>query len=136
MLGDRSVASYAWADLAAAGAHVAFGSDAPVESYDPVLGIQAAVTRTDPASGQQAPDPANTLSPLQALRGYTIQPAYASYEEHAKGRLGPGFLADFAVFDADLCDRDVAAAGSARPTVTVVGGTARWSRPDSASANG
>lgn len=128
MLGDRRIASYAWADLAAAGAHVAFGSDAPVESFDPVLGLQAATTRTDPTSGDCDADTANTLSPRQALRGYTTEPAYASYEEHDKGRLGPGYLADFAVFDADLTDRDVAATGAARTTGTVVGGELRWSR--------
>lgn len=131
MLGDRRIASYAWADLAAAGAHVAFGSDAPVESFDPVLGLQAATTRTDPATGDRDGDPANALSPRQALRGYTTEPAYASYEEHDKGRLDPGSLADFAVFDADLTDPDVAASGAARTLTTVVGGDVRWSRSGS-----
>lgn len=128
VLGDRRLASYAWADLAAAGTHVAFGSDAPVESFDPVLGLQAATTRTDPATGDPDNDPANTLSPRQALRGYAIEPAYASSEEHDKGRLGPGFLADFAVFDADLTDPGVAASGTAQATTTVVGGRVAWDR--------
>ncbi|MBO0826526.1 MAG: amidohydrolase [Streptosporangiales bacterium] len=126
LLGKRHLASYAWADLAAAGAHVAFGSDAPVETIDPVEGIRAATTRTAAESGERADG--NVLTPPQALRAYTTEPAYASGEEHCKGRLAPGYLADLVVLDADLTDRDVAASGSARPSVTVVGGEVRWSR--------
>lgn len=126
LLGKRRLASYAWADLAAAGAHVAFGSDAPVETIDPIEGIRAATTRTDPDTGERADG--NVLTPLQALRAYTTEPAYASYEENSKGRLAPGYLADFVVLDADLTDPDVATSGSARPSVSVVGGEVRWSR--------
>lgn len=128
LLGDRRLASYAWADLAAAGAHVAFGSDGPVESIDPVAGIRAATTRVDTATGESDADSSNTVPPSQALRAYTTEAAYASYEEHDKGRLAPGFLADFAVFDDDLADRGVAASGTARATCTVVGGRVRWQR--------
>lgn len=126
LLGDRALASYAWADLAAAGAHVVFGSDAPVETLDPLAGIQAATARIDAATGKGDPRGRNALSPLQALHGYTTQAAYASYEERVKGRLGPGYLADFVVLDADLTDLDVATSGAARPVATVVGGTVRW----------
>lgn len=127
LLGKRRLASYAWADLAAAGAHVAFGSDAPVETFDPVEGIRAATTRVDAESGERDADETNVLTPLHALRAYTTEPAYASGEEHSKGRLAPGYLADFVVLDADLTDRDVATSGAARPSVTVVGGEVRWS---------
>ncbi|MPY86100.1 MAG: amidohydrolase family protein, partial [Actinophytocola sp.] len=128
LLGRRSLASYAWADLAAAGARVAFGSDAPVETLDPIAGIRAATTRTDPCTGETDPDPGNVVTPLQALRGYTTEAAYASYEEHVKGRLAPGYLADFVALDADLTDPDVAGSGSATPRLTVVGGAVRWQR--------
>lgn len=126
LLGKRALASYAWADLAATGAHVAFGSDAPVETLDPVAGIMAATTRTGPAG--PAIDPEGTMTPLQALRAYTTEAAYASYEEHDVGRLAPGYLADFVALDADVTDRDVAASGAARPRCTVVGGQVRWER--------
>ncbi|MQA04737.1 MAG: amidohydrolase family protein [Streptosporangiales bacterium] len=123
LLGDRPLASYAWSDLAAAGAHVAFGSDAPVETLDPIAGIKAATARA--GTGEQG---RNAIAPLQALHGYTTQPAYASYEEHTKGRLAVGYLADFVVLDADLTDPDVATSGAAQPQVTVVGGRVRWQR--------
>lgn len=126
LLGKRALASYAWADLAAAGARVAFGSDAPVETLDPVAGIQAATTRTGPAG--PAVDPSSVVTPLQALRGYTSEAAYASYEEHEKGRLAPGYLADFVALDVDVTDRDVAVSGAAAARFTVVGGEVRWER--------
>lgn len=129
MLGDRSLAAYAWGELVGAAAHVTFGSDAPVETFDPVAGIQAATTRRDPVSGRADSDQANTITARHALRAYTVEPAYASGEQEYKGRLAPGYLADFAVFDADLCDREVAGSGRARPMLTVVGGAVRWQRP-------
>jgi predicted amidohydrolase YtcJ len=128
ILGRRPLASYAWADLVGTGARVAFGSDAPVETLDPIAGIRAATTRRDATTGGRDPDRLNALTPLQALRAYTTQAAFASYQEHDKGRLAPGFLADFVALDADLTDRDVATSGAAKVTVTVVGGEVRWAR--------
>jgi predicted amidohydrolase YtcJ len=86
------------------GARVAFGSDSPVEPFDPLLGIYAAVTRRRP-DGSPGPDgwyPDLRLTVDEAVRGYTIGPAYAGGMERRLGRIAPGFLADFTAFDRDI----------------------------------
>ncbi len=128
MLAGHEVARYAWRSLLDAGAVVTFGSDAPVEDPNPWLGIHAAVTRQrvdgTPAGGW-VPEERITLA--QALRGYTVAPAYASGEERLKGRLRPGMLADFAVLTQDPFDVDPSALHGISVTATVVGGRTRWS---------
>jgi predicted amidohydrolase YtcJ len=87
-----------------AGAHVAFGSDSPVESFEPFKGIHAAVTRRradgSPSSEGWQSDARLTLD--EALRGYTQGPAYAAGMENRLGMLAPGYLADLIVLDRDL----------------------------------
>lgn len=128
MLVGHDIACYAWHSLLAAGAVVTFGSDAPVEDPNPWQGIHAAVTRQrgdgTPGGGWQ---PAERLTVGQALRAYTVAPAYASDEEHLKGRLRPGMLADFAVLDADPFTVEPSALHGISVTATVVGGRLRWS---------
>lgn len=81
---------------------LAFGSDAPVESCDPRLGLFAAVTRTGwdggPAGGWF---PEHALNAEQALRAYTEGPAAASGEAERRGRLLPGYDADLVAWDRD-----------------------------------
>jgi predicted amidohydrolase YtcJ len=128
MLAGQDLACYAWRSLLDAGAVVTFGSDAPVEDPNPWLGIHAAVTRqrTDgtPAGGWQ---PHERLTLDQALRAYTVAPAYASYSEQLVGRLRPGMLADFAVLATDPFEAEPAALHEMRVSATVVGGQVRWS---------
>jgi len=95
LLGERVRHSYAWRSLLESGARLAFGSDCPVEPFDPFLGLHAAVTRQrdgQPADGWQ---PQERLSAEEAYRGYTEGAAWASGEEGQKGRLAAGMLADF-----------------------------------------
>jgi predicted amidohydrolase YtcJ len=129
LLGDRDVRSYAWASLAKAGATVAFGSDAPIEAPDPFLGMHAAITRQrgdgTPSGGWQ---PEERLSIGQAMRAYTIAPAHLSGEQHLKGMLRPGMLADFAVLPLDPLDLEPADLRRLPVLATVVGGEQRWSR--------
>lgn len=94
--------AYAWRRFLDSGARLAFGSDFPVESDDPRLGLYAAITREDLAGnppGGWLPD--QKLTALEALRGFTSDAAYAGFAESEVGRLAPGLRADFVVLDGD-----------------------------------
>lgn len=90
--------SYRWRAMQGSGAHVAFGTDCPVEPYDPMPGLYCAATRR-PLSGDTAYLPEEAFTLADALYAYTAAGAYASGEEADKGRLWPGMLADIAVLD-------------------------------------
>ncbi|MCU0495056.1 MAG: amidohydrolase, partial [Chloroflexaceae bacterium] len=100
--GERCVTAYAWRTLLDAGATLAFGSDAPVDSFNPWHGVHAAVTRQKadgtPPGGWHSQE---CLTVEEALRAYCVGPALASGEAHEKGILAPGMLADLAVLNAD-----------------------------------
>ena len=99
--GRRAELAYAWRSQLQAGARLAFGSDAPVESPNPFLGLHAAVTRrrADGSPGEQGWYPEQRLSLLEALHGFTTGAAYAAGMEDRLGRLSPGCLADLIVLD-------------------------------------
>jgi len=101
--GGRTSLSYAWKTQLDAGAPLAFGSDAPVESPNPFLGIHAAVTRrrADGSPGTHGWHPEQRLDLQQALEGYTLGAAYAAYTEKRQGRLAEGCFADLIVLDED-----------------------------------
>jgi predicted amidohydrolase YtcJ len=86
------------------GVVVAFGSDSPIDPFEPLRGIHAAVTRQRP-DGSPHPDgwyPENRLTVDEALRGYTQGPAYAAGMEDRLGKLASGYLADLVVLDQDI----------------------------------
>ncbi|MFG1744558.1 amidohydrolase [Micromonospora chalcea] len=129
MLAGRDLASYAWRSLLDAGAVVAFGSDAPVEDPDPFFGVHAAVTRQQPdGTPPGGVDPHERLDLDTALRCFTGAGAYASYEEHLKGRLRPGMLADFIALPTDPYRVEPARLRDLTVALTVVGGVVRWQR--------
>lgn len=102
-VGPRRIeGAYAWRRLIAAGARLALGSDFPVESVDPLLGLHAAVTRRDlhgqPAGGWRV---AEKLSRDEALRGFTLDAAYSIFLDDQVGSLEVGKRADLVVFDRD-----------------------------------
>jgi predicted amidohydrolase YtcJ len=119
--GERARCAYRFADLAASGATLILGSDAPVEDLDPLAGFAAAVART--ADERPAWHPEQRLSPEAALHGFTAAPAYAAGEERRRGRLMPGLAADLVVLDRDIVARPQEAA-SAQVVATMLGG--RW----------
>jgi len=124
--GARSAGAYAWRTQINAGATLAFGSDAPVESFNPFLGLHAAVTRRR-TDGSPAPDgwyPEQRLSVEEAVRGFTLGAAYASYEEHRKGSLTPGKLADLIVIDRDIYSIDPMAIAETQVLGTLIDG--KW----------
>jgi hypothetical protein len=100
---ERLAGAYAWHSLAEHGAHLALGSDFPVEAVNPMLGIYAAVTRQDlegwPEGGWL---PEQRMTREEALRGFTIEAARAGFMEDAVGTLEPGKYADFIVLDRDI----------------------------------
>ncbi|MGC6494563.1 MAG: amidohydrolase [Myxococcota bacterium] len=96
---ERMARAYAWRDLLNAGAMVAAGSDAPVEPFDPALGMWAAVTRTDDA-GQPSGGfrPEQGLTAGEALEAFTWGAARAVHAEHDLGRIAPGYKADLTLW--------------------------------------
>ena len=105
---ERIAGAYAWRQLLDSGARLALGSDFPVESVDPRLGLHAAVTRTDleghPPGGWR---PQERLTREEALRGFTLDAAYAGFAEDEVGSLEVGKRADFVVLGADPLADDV-----------------------------
>lgn len=90
--------SFAWGRLRAAGARLVFGSDWPVVSQNPLLGVAAAVCRRP----YTADEPPQALALADALLAYTRDAAYAEFEEGRKGVLRAGMAADLALLDRDL----------------------------------
>lgn len=90
--------SYAWASVIEHGIALAFGSDAPVDDFNPWHGVFAAITRQDSA-GRPAGGfvPEERISATEALRAYTEGAAFAQFTEGRQGVLGPGAFADFVV---------------------------------------
>ncbi len=89
--------SYAWKTLADAGVSVSNGTDCPVELPDALACMQCGVTRKtlDGSLGPYRPEEAFTVQEI--LDSYTVKSAEASFEEHVKGRIAPGFMADFVI---------------------------------------
>jgi len=121
--GTRSSIGYPMKSLASNGVRLAFGSDAPVEEPDPMEGIFAAVTRkrhdelTQPGWHTE-----QCLTVEEAVRGYTMEAAYASGEEHIKGSITPGKLADFVILSKDIFTVNPLEIADTKVLGTVVGG--------------
>jgi predicted amidohydrolase YtcJ len=121
--GRRARYAYAFKSLGDAGATLVFGSDAPVEPMNPLLGFHAAVTRKnlagEPAAGWY---PEERLGREEVLAAYTKQPAMTVGELHMKGTIEPGKLADFAVLSGDPLSVPEEALLEIRVRATVVNG--------------
>ena len=98
---DRIKRAYAWKSFLDAGVTLAFGTDYPVESISPFRGLYSAITRQNEA-GTQTFEPQEKLTINQAIYAYTQASAFAEFREQIKGRLEPGYLADFVVLDRDI----------------------------------
>jgi hypothetical protein len=97
----RAAYSYAWKAFLNAGVPLAFGTDYPVEPVTPYRGLYCAVTRMN-EKGTQTYFPENKLTRGEALYAYTQGSAYAQFDEKTKGKLEPGYDADFILIDRDL----------------------------------
>ncbi|MBN2491537.1 MAG: amidohydrolase [Planctomycetes bacterium] len=127
---ERIQGAYAWRRLLASGAHLAGGSDFPVERVDPLLGLHAAITRRrteEPGPGVYGPD--QRMTPLEALRAFTAEAAYAAFEESIGGTLAPGKRADITVLAVDPLRVDPEALLGARVLATLVAGEVVYRAP-------
>ncbi|WP_028921915.1 amidohydrolase [Pseudonocardia acaciae] len=124
---QRSELCYRMRSLLDAGMVLPGSSDAPVASGAPLLGIHDMVNRRT-ASGRELA-PAERVSAADALRAYTHGSAYAVHEEHLKGTLAAGKLADLAVLSDDPLAVEPEAIADIQVLATVVGGEVRYERP-------
>lgn len=121
--GERSRYAYAFRSLLAHGAALAFGSDAPIESPDPRLGLHGALWRRrveEPLSQPWYPEEAITLD--EALAAYTRGAAWAAGQEDVSGRLAPGLRADLTIFESDLYGVEPEQIPTVDLFATIVGG--------------
>jgi predicted amidohydrolase YtcJ len=98
---QRAHFAYAWKAFLDAGVPLAFGTDYPVEPITPFRGVYAGVTRSNEA-GNKSYFPEDKLQIGEVLFAYTQGSAYAEFSDLYKGRLAPGYVADFVVLDRDL----------------------------------
>jgi hypothetical protein len=124
---ERLARAYAWKSFAEAGVRLAFGTDYPVEPITPFRGIYAAITRTNEA-GTERFHPEQKLTIAQTLYAYTQGAAYAEFAETWKGKLVPGYVADFVVLDRDLTVVSPEEVLAAHVLRTVVGGRTVYER--------
>jgi predicted amidohydrolase YtcJ len=120
---NRLKGAYAWESLLKSGAHVAAGSDAPVEKGDPLVEFYAAAYRHD-LKGFAGPDWGldEAVTREQALAMLTKGPAYAGSRENELGVLAVGRPADISAFSVDLMTAPFPEIAKAKAVVTVVGG--------------
>jgi predicted amidohydrolase YtcJ len=122
-LGPRGARAMPFKSVDDAGAVQAFGSDWPVYPPEVLAGIHCAVTRTTPAGTPPGGwEPAQRIGVAAALRHFTRDAAYASFEEATRGTLAPGKLADFVVLSADITAIPPDQIGKTKVLLTVVGG--------------
>lgn len=127
---ERVLYAYAWRSLLDSGARLALGSDFPVEQVSPLLGIHAAVTRQDskgwPPGGWY---PQQKLSREEAVRGFTLDAAYAGFMEETVGSLESGKRADFIVLDQNIFEIEAAQIATAKVLQTWLNGELVYSYP-------
>jgi predicted amidohydrolase YtcJ len=127
-LGDERAQSgaYMWRDLMDSGAIIANGTDTPVEDVDPIASFYASVTRLTADGSVFFGD--QKMTRQEALRSYTINNAYAAFEEDRKGSITVGKLGDITVLDRDIMTVPDSEIPSTRVDFTIVGGEIRFRR--------
>lgn len=110
--------SFAWQSLREAGATLVFGSDWPVVTHDPFRGISNAVNRSPWAEGM--PEQRQTLE--DTLIAYTRDAAYAEFQDHQKGQIREGYLADLVMLTKDIFEIPSEEIGALKPALTMMDG--------------
>lgn len=125
----RVLGAYSWHSFLSYGVHTPFGTDYPVEPINPYLGLYAAVTRQstegDPFGGWI---PQEKISVADAIRCYTTESAYATFEEKEKGQIAVGMLADFVVHSRDLFTIEPKEILNIEAVMTILGGKVVYER--------
>lgn len=120
---SRLRGAYAWNSLIESGAIICGGSDAPVERGEPMIEFYAAVTRkSTKGESHEGWHPEEAISRENALKMFTINAAYAAFEENDKGSIELGKLADFTVLSADIMKIPKPEILKTRCEMTVIGG--------------
>jgi hypothetical protein len=130
-IGEKRAAegAYAWRKLVDSGAVVGNGTDAPVEDVDPIASFYATVTRKTKDGSSFFPE--ERLTRMEALRTYTINNAYAAFQENEKGSLVKGKLADITVLSKNILTVPDEQIKDATVLFTIVGGKIQYERgPD------
>lgn len=128
---ERIKTTYAFRSLLDSGATLAFGSDWFVAPATPLEGIYGAVTRrTLDGKNPEGWVPEQKITVEEALKAYTVNAAYASFEEDIKGSLEPGKLADFVVLDRDITAIDLVEIWDMKVRQTWVGGKKVFDRTE------
>jgi predicted amidohydrolase YtcJ len=126
---ERETDAYRWKSFIDSGAHVCFGTDYPVEPIDPMRGLYAAVTREFETGGPRGGwHPEESLDVATAIAAYTLQPAFAEFEETRKGSLSVGKLADIVVLSSDPIAVSPRALLDTRVDITIVEGIVVYRR--------
>jgi predicted amidohydrolase YtcJ len=120
---DRLAGAYAWRALIDSGSIIAGGSDAPVEVGDPRIEFYAATQRKDlKGFSNEDWNAEQKVTPQEALKMFTIWPAYAAFEENKTGSLEVGKRADISIFETDLMTADGEDILTSKPLLTMVDG--------------
>jgi predicted amidohydrolase YtcJ len=119
--------AYVWQKLMQSGAVVTNGTDAPVEDVDPIASFYSTVTRKTPAGDVFYGD--QKMSRMEALRSYTINNAFAAFEEDIKGSLSLGKLADVTVLTRDILTVPDEEIRTAKVAYTIIGGRIAYRMP-------
>ncbi|MBZ5541071.1 MAG: amidohydrolase [Acidobacteriia bacterium] len=120
---DRSSRAWSWRSIAQAGGRYTFGSDWPVVTLDPWIGVQTAVTRQT-TEGAPPPGfvPEQRLSVAETIRGYTLDAAFAGRREKTEGSLEPGKLADLIILSQNVFEIDAHKIAETKVRTTIVAG--------------
>jgi hypothetical protein len=120
---ERARYSYAWRSFLDHGVTLAFGTDWPVAPLDPMLGLYAAVTRaTLDGKNPNGWIPEEKITLAEAVEAYTIGSAFAEFQEHEKGSITPGKLADLVILNDNIFDLKPEAIRNVKVQTTIVGG--------------
>ena len=119
----RLAGAYAWASFLKSGVVIPGGSDAPVERGEPMIEFYAAVARKDPKGfSGEGWHPEEAVTRVQALKMFTLWPAYAAFEEKLRGTIEVGKLADLTILSADIMKIPEADILKTRCVMTVING--------------
>jgi predicted amidohydrolase YtcJ len=127
---DRLAGAYAWQSFLKSGVIICGGSDAPVERGEPMIEFYAAVARKSiKGESGEGWHPEQAVSREQALKMFTIWPAYAAFEEKDKGSIEVGKLADFTVLSQDIMKIPEREILKTRCEITIIGGETAYQAP-------
>lgn len=126
---ERAKGAYAWNTMRKDGVRLAFGTDFPVESIDPLRGLYACVTRELPGGGPPGGwEPQEKLPMADCIYDYTAGSAYGEFEESRKGEIKAGMLADIVVYPEDITRIPPAELLKTSVDMTITGGRIVYER--------